>query len=354
LVYTKATRGGIHTELEGSCKQVPVRVPTLNQKNVGACVAFAVVGALTTVYLNEEKPSSTSKEELFDAFKLYDRRANNKEDNGWHIDRALDLIMKEGIPFKNQPYKTLFIKNYIEYRKDGRVIMHYLKSDGTKDTKDLSPMKEFEGFCNDPGYNNMRFALKNNKPLLVDYDVYEDFFSFKGSNNIYGGNISKNKEGGHAVFVIGYNNPPIGSNEFPTWTLQNSWGSRFGDNGQYRFAEGYCGFDDVMYEIGEYEIIHNGNITFSNQAGYVARYTLSYNEGGETKSFSTGNITLGRKKRYTIPKDATNIRVKGEGKTGLVWEPWRTTFEESFSSPPNVCFKSFGTTLNQKWSNDCN
>ena len=97
----------------------------------------------------------------------------------------------------------------------------------------------------------------------------------------------------------------------------------------------------------------DGYVTFFNEAGYVAKYTLSYTLNGQLKTFSTGNIALGNKRRYDIPGNATNIRVKGEGKTGLVWEPWRTTFNKTFSSPPNKCFKSYGTTLNQKWNNNC-
>ncbi len=97
----------------------------------------------------------------------------------------------------------------------------------------------------------------------------------------------------------------------------------------------------------------DGWVTFFNEAGYVARYTLSYTLNGKSQSFSTGNIALGNKRRYTIPGKATNVRVKGEGKTGLVWEPWRTTFDKSYNSSPNKCFKSYGTTLNQNWNNNC-
>ena len=97
----------------------------------------------------------------------------------------------------------------------------------------------------------------------------------------------------------------------------------------------------------------DGFVTFFNQAGYVAKYTLTYSLNGDSKSLSTGNIDLGNKRRFEIPGGATSIRVKGEGKTGLVWEPWRTTFDKTYSSPPNKCFKSYGTTLTQRWNNNC-
>jgi cytolysin (calcineurin-like family phosphatase) len=97
----------------------------------------------------------------------------------------------------------------------------------------------------------------------------------------------------------------------------------------------------------------DGWITFFNEAGYVAKYALIYNLDGQEKSFETGNLALGNKKRFEIPGRATNIRIKGEGQTGLVWEPWKTIFNKQFTSAPNQCFKSFGTTLNQKWDNNC-
>lgn len=97
----------------------------------------------------------------------------------------------------------------------------------------------------------------------------------------------------------------------------------------------------------------DGWVTFFNEAGYVAKYTLTYTLNGQAKSFETGNIALGNKRRFDIPGNATNIKVKGEGQTGLVWEPWRTTFDQSFTSAPNKCFKSYGTTLDQKWDNNC-
>jgi cytolysin (calcineurin-like family phosphatase) len=39
----------------------------------------------------------------------------------------------------------------------------------------------------------------------------------------------------------------------------------------------------------------DGRVTFFNEAGYVARYTLSYVVNGQSKSFSTGNLALGNK-----------------------------------------------------------
>jgi cytolysin (calcineurin-like family phosphatase) len=98
-----------------------------------------------------------------------------------------------------------------------------------------------------------------------------------------------------------------------------------------------------------------GSITFFNQGGYVARYNLNYTSGGRNASISTGNMALGNKKRYDLPADATNIKVRGEVKTGLIWNPWRDIFNVSIEHPrSSVCYKTYSTTLNAKWNNSCN
>jgi cytolysin (calcineurin-like family phosphatase) len=97
-----------------------------------------------------------------------------------------------------------------------------------------------------------------------------------------------------------------------------------------------------------------GAITFFNEGGYVARYTLVFTSNGEHQSYGTGNLALGNKRRFSLPADATNIRIRGEVKTGLVWEPWRDVFSKSIEHPHKaVCYKTYGTTLNAKWNNNC-
>ncbi|KEQ22115.1 metallophosphoesterase [Paenibacillus tyrfis] len=96
-----------------------------------------------------------------------------------------------------------------------------------------------------------------------------------------------------------------------------------------------------------------GHVTFYSKGGFVARFELHYTYGGETLTFKTGDMPNGNKKTYYIPPDATDVWVIGQEQTGLIWEGWRTVFDLKFPSPPNNCFKLYGTTLNPKWNNDC-
>ena len=97
----------------------------------------------------------------------------------------------------------------------------------------------------------------------------------------------------------------------------------------------------------------DGWVTFFNEAGYVYRCKLTDQLDGVTIEKETGRMALGNKIRYEIPGGATQVRVMGEGETGLAWDWWRVTFDKSYDTPPQLCFKSFGATLKQHWNNAC-
>ena len=106
---------------------------------------------------------------------------------------------------------------------------------------------------------------------------------------------------------------------------------------------------------GQVSTIAN-QVKFLHQAGYVANFLIEYNEPGKAAktSHNPKGKTAGWTETYTIPANATNVRILIQGATGLAWETWRTTYDRTFPTPPNMCIKIYGTTLDQKWNNDCN
>jgi cytolysin (calcineurin-like family phosphatase) len=94
-----------------------------------------------------------------------------------------------------------------------------------------------------------------------------------------------------------------------------------------------------------------GSITFFNQGGYVARYSLSYVLNGTVRFSNGDNLSLGNKQLFELPAAATNILVRGEVNTGL---KWKEIFNQSIDHPhAPLCFKSYGTTGNPQWNNSC-
>lgn len=125
--------------------------------------------------------------------------------------------------------------------------------------------------------------------------------------------------------------------------------------GEYGFTgeEWVCALDDTVPDPPLPVPDQEGYATFFNEGGFVARFELRYTYNGTRIRRKTRDMDLGNKKTYEIPPSATDVRVIGREQTGLVWEGWRTVFDLEFPSPPNQCFKLYGTTLNPRWNNDC-
>jgi cytolysin (calcineurin-like family phosphatase) len=92
-------------------------------------------------------------------------------------------------------------------------------------------------------------------------------------------------------------------------------------------------------------------VTVFNQGGYVADYQVSYTHNGQQKESKVSGLVVGSKKTVTLPVDSQNIRVKGQIRTGLFWEPKRQLFNES--ARDGSCFKTFGTIIKGNWSRAC-
>ena len=114
-----------------------------------------------------------------------------------------------------------------------------------------------------------------------------------------------------------------------------------------------CALDDTVPDPPLPVPPTEGYVTFFNMGGFEAKFELRYTYNGEEVVSETGIMRLGNKQTYNIPPYATDVWIIGKEQTGLVWEGWRTVFDLRFPSPPNKCYKLYGTTLKPKWDNDC-
>jgi hypothetical protein len=95
-------------------------------------------------------------------------------------------------------------------------------------------------------------------------------------------------------------------------------------------------------------------LTVTQGGGYVAWIRVTYQQGGRrVTAVDDGGASAGWRRVFTIPTDATNIRLEAWSKTGLVWDPWKSIIDRNYPSPPNECIKVYGTTLDPKWNNEC-
>jgi cytolysin (calcineurin-like family phosphatase) len=92
-------------------------------------------------------------------------------------------------------------------------------------------------------------------------------------------------------------------------------------------------------------------VTVFNQGGYVADYQVSYTSNGQQKEQKVSGLVVGSKKTLTLPADSQNIRVKGQMRTGLFWEPKRELFNQSARN--GSCFKTYGTIFKGNWDRAC-
>jgi cytolysin (calcineurin-like family phosphatase) len=98
----------------------------------------------------------------------------------------------------------------------------------------------------------------------------------------------------------------------------------------------------------------NPKVTIFNQGGYVADYQISYSINGQSKNMTLRKLSLGQKRTVTLPAVSKNVRVRGQVYTGLAWESRRMIFDRKYNSlSSDICFKTYGTTLNAKWDNQC-
>lgn len=107
-------------------------------------------------------------------------------------------------------------------------------------------------------------------------------------------------------------------------------------------------------EVGNMTTSRN-ELTVTQGGGYNAWIRLTYTQNGQTvTALDQSQTSAGWRRVFTIPQDATNIRLQAWSATGLLWEPWKSIVDKSWPYPPNECIKVYNTTLDPKWNNECN
>ncbi len=102
----------------------------------------------------------------------------------------------------------------------------------------------------------------------------------------------------------------------------------------------------------------DGEVRFFCQAGYVAKFKLSYSANIDktgwkpeykTVEFTTKDLSVGNEESFTIPFDATNIKVEGWYAAG----GWKPLLNQTIAIPTFVCYTAYGTIFGARCKMDC-
>ena len=200
----------------------------LDQQNLGSCGANEISNALKFL-LKKEKLQLFQPSRLFIYYfaRLLDN-SDTTQDTGINIRSGMKSISKYGVcwesswtydisKFSIEP--SSLIKNESIWREKG--FKYYSVN------QDLSSIKQ---------------ALYSGFPVIIGIQVYTSFESDLVANSGIGTipDISKEQNlGGHCVLIIGY------SDKDNTFTLMNSWGKNWGQNGFFTLPYNYVTNSDL-------------------------------------------------------------------------------------------------------------
>lgn len=102
---------------------------------------------------------------------------------------------------------------------------------------------------------DIKAEIAANGPMETGFMVYRDFMSYK--SGVYK-HLSGDLLGGHAIKVLGWG-VEDGQNY---WLAANSWGTKWGENGLFKIAEGECQFEAQFYAGAPVKVTENSKLNF--------------------------------------------------------------------------------------------
>lgn len=202
-----------------TAKDLTANLPTpRDQGNESSVVGFAVAAALEhAIYSKEGKKVVISPRYIFN-------QINNAENQGAVISDALDLLIEKGAVEESAwPYLPG------EYAKpvpeNSQKAFHYK-------IKDYFQIYDLSN-SNTNITRVFQKRLNGNQIIIAGILVYKDLYN-TGKNGIYAPNTTGNREGGHAIAFVGYDDKK------QLFKFRNSWGNTWGDGGY-----GYISYTDL-------------------------------------------------------------------------------------------------------------
>jgi C1A family cysteine protease len=200
--------------------------PVKNQGRCGSCVAFAAASTFETqmniVTQSLQHGWSFSPQHLFSC-------GGGSCSAGWFPGSAIDFIVKDGVPEEACfPYTSGAL---------GSDVACKLSCSDSKSRSNKATLRTRNKRFRGASVDEVKLALLGG-PLVTAMRVYDDFY-------LYTGGVYRHQKGallgGHAVMIVGWNNADR------AWIARNSWGTDWGEQGDFRIA-----WDDISGVGGSY------------------------------------------------------------------------------------------------------
>jgi C1A family cysteine protease len=188
---------------------------SFDQGSLGSCTA----NALCYSFIFNDPTFSPSRLFLYYNERLLDNNVSN--DDGSTLTQGINALIKYGVCSENNcPYiipKFKIKPSNISY-KEG--LDHQIISS----SRVLQTLDSLKG------------CLRSNQPFVVGILIYSSFESLNTARTGYVRMPNLKKEqllGGHAVTCVGYDDTK------QVWIMKNSWGTKWGDNGNFYLPYNY-------------------------------------------------------------------------------------------------------------------
>jgi len=197
--------------------------PVVTQGDCGSCYTISTVHMLTA--RNRIRKGSLSEPSFSVSFPLYCSEYNQGCDGGYGFLQSkwtedVGLIPEHCAPFSQGGGSCQVVSDCNLGDKRYRATRHHYVG----------------GYYGGSDADSIRTELVEHGPLVMSFEPKEDFMYYK--DGIYKSSPNKIhqewEQVDHAVLLIGYGK----EKNAPYWTMQNSWGDDWGENGYFRMARG--------------------------------------------------------------------------------------------------------------------
>ncbi|MFI5780488.1 C1 family peptidase [Nocardia sp. NPDC051570] len=178
-----------------------------DQGPVGACVTWATGYTGYGILMNEQGISGSPMAPMF----IYSQIAKGN-DQGTYASVALPMEQEQGIDTKADYWQGDFDYTTQPDQNEIANAAHY-KLSGNKDLTGGDVV------------TNVKKAISSGLPVAIGFEVRQSFMNLNSSNYNYDPSPSDSTVGGHEVTIVAYDDNGV--------TIENSWGSNWGNAGYF-------------------------------------------------------------------------------------------------------------------------